>query len=206
MPFKTADAVIAVDVQADFTEYRQGSLIVPGTDRDYVDKVIAETSRFKEMGLPIIATMDDHPADHVSFFTNHPGVKPFDVIRIGEVDQVLWPPHCVQGTPGAEILIPEECIDHIIAKGTRREFDSYSGFRDEGGRDTGLKGLLEGLGAKSLIIYGLATDVCVKATVLHALDEGYEVRLVLGLSRGITPEGVQSAIQDMRTRGASIEE
>ena len=66
-------AVIVVDVQADFTQYRNGALAVPGTGPDYLEQVVARTREFKEEGLPILATRDYHPADHVSFFTSHPG-------------------------------------------------------------------------------------------------------------------------------------
>jgi nicotinamidase/pyrazinamidase len=206
MSNQIADAVIVVDVQADFTEYRNGSLAVPGTDQTYLEEVTRATRQYKEMGLPIIATMDHHPPDHVSFYTNHPGAKPFDVIHVGQLEQVLWPPHCVQGTPGAEILIPSELFTRVVQTGSRPEFDSYSGFRDDGGNDTGLKAVLETLGAKRLIIFGLATDYCVRATVLHALEEGFRVKLVLRLSKGITPEGTRAAVEEMRERGAVIEE
>jgi nicotinamidase/pyrazinamidase len=206
MQQRVSEAVVAVDVQADFTEFRSGSLVVPGTDDGYVREVIEATKEFKSKGMPIVATMDNHPADHVSFFTNHPGSKAFDVVRIGDLEQVLWPPHCVQKTSGAEILIPRDLITTVVETGTRRVYDCYSGFRDDGGNDTGLKAVLKDLGAKRLIVYGLATDVCVRATVLHALEEGFEVKLLLNLSRGITPEGTQAAVEDMRAAGAVIEE
>ncbi len=74
------EAVIVINVQADFTEVRDGSLKVPGTDQAFVDRVVASTRSFKDDRIPIIATKDYHPADHVSFVTNHPGAKPFDVI------------------------------------------------------------------------------------------------------------------------------
>jgi nicotinamidase/pyrazinamidase len=199
-------AVIVVDVQADFTEYRNGALAVPGTGPDYLKQVVDRTREFKGKGLPILATRDYHPADHVSFFTSHPGKKPLDVIRIEGREQVLWPPHCVQGTPGAEILVPSDLITGVVSTGDRTEFESYSGFRDDGGRDTGLKGLLEEYGARSLIIYGLATDYCVCATVLHALEESFDVRLLLSLSRGITPEGTRTAIEGMKAAGARMED
>jgi len=199
-------AVIVVDVQADFTEHRNGALAVPGTGLDYLEQVVARTRKFKEEGLPILATRDYHPADHVSFFTSHPDKKPLDVIRIQDREQVLWPPHCVQGTPGAEILVPPDLITAVISTGNRTDFESYSGFRDDGGHDTGLKGLLEEFGAGSLIIYGLATDYCVCATVLHALEENFDVTFLLDLSRGITLEGTRTAIEEMKAAGAKIEE
>ncbi len=206
MSDRGTQAVIVVDVQADFTEHRNGALAVPGTGPDYLKQVVKRTREFKEKGLPILATRDYHPADHVSFFTSHPGKKPLDVIKIQDREQVLWPPHCVQGTPGAEILVPSDLITAVVSTGDRTEFESYSGFRDDGGRDTGLKRLLEEYGAKNLIIYGLATDYCVAATVLHALEEHFNVTLLLGLSRGITPEGTRKAVEEMKAAGATIEE
>jgi nicotinamidase/pyrazinamidase len=199
-------AVIVVDVQADFTEYRNGSLAVPGTGPDYVKEVIERTREFKDKGLPILATRDYHPADHISFFTSHPGKKPLDVIGLQERKQVLWPPHCVQGTPGADILLPGDLITAVISAGDCTECESYSKFRDDGGHDSGLKGLLEEYGAKRLIFYGLATDYCVHSTVLHALEEHFDVTLLLGLSRGVSPETTYTAIQEMRAAGAKIEE
>jgi len=198
------DAVIVVDMQADFTELHNGALAVPKTGRDYVLDVIERTREFKREGIPVVATRDWHPADHVSFFTSHAGAKPLDVVRVGEVDQTLWPPHCVQGTPGAEILIPADLITEVISSGSRREYDSYSGFKDDGGADTGLKATLEKLGAKRLMVYGLATDYCVRATVIHALKEGFEVTLDLGLSRGISSETTQAAVDEMKRFGAVI--
>ncbi len=199
-------AVIAVDVQADFTEVRNGSLSVPGTDQEYVDRVIARTSSFKAEGIPIIATMDHHPQDHVSFHTSHPDAKPLDVVRIGDIEQVLWPPHCVQGTPGSEILIPENLITRVVRKGIRKEHDCYSGFRDSGGNETGLHAVLQGRGSTRLVVYGLATDVCVRETVLHALEGGFQVTVLLSLCRGVTAEGTKAAVEEMREKGATFEE
>jgi nicotinamidase/pyrazinamidase len=198
-------AVIVVDVQADFTEYRNGALAISGTDAAYVEEVIGKTREFMELSLPIFATRDYHPADHVSFVTSHPGTKPLDVVVVEGRQQVVWPPHCVQGTPGADILIPEDLITSIISTGAHSRFESYSGFRDDGGNDTGLQGLLEKLGTKALIIYGLATDYCVKATVLHALELKYQVKLLLDLSRGVAPDTTRTAIEEMKAAGAEIE-
>ncbi|MBI4966058.1 MAG: isochorismatase family protein [Desulfomonile tiedjei] len=206
MARKSRQAVIVVDFQADFTELRNGALAVPDTGAEYVDEVISRTSAFKKSGLPVLATRDYHPPDHISFFTSHPGTIPLDVIETYGHDQVLWPPHCVQGTPGAEILLPPDLISAVVSTGDQPDAESYSGFRDDLGRDTGLKGLLEDLGAKDLIVYGLATDYCVQATVMHAREEGYEVTLVKGLSRGITPEGTEAALEEMKAAGVRIED
>jgi nicotinamidase/pyrazinamidase len=199
-------AVIAVDIQADFTEARNGSLAVPGTKADYLDVVIRRTAILKGRSLPIIATRDFHPADHVSFHTSHVGLDPFSLARLGEREQMIWPPHCVQGTPGAEILIPNFYVDHFIDKGRRRKFDSYSGFRDDGGAETRLNGVLKDLGVERLLVFGLATDYCVKATVLHGLEAGFDVTLVESLCRGVAPETTAAALKEMRSAGAAIRE
>jgi nicotinamidase/pyrazinamidase len=198
-------AVIVVDVQADFTEFRNGALAIAGTDNAYVQKVINKTREFKELSLPIFATRDYHPSNHVSFVTTHPGTKPLDVVAIEGREQVVWPPHCVQGTPGAEILIPEDLITSVISTGSHPRFESYSGFRDDGSNDTGLQGELEKLGITELIVYGLATDYCVRATVLHALELEYQVKLLLDLSRGVAPDTTRAAIEEMKAAGAEIE-
>ena len=90
--------VVVVDVQGDFTQFKKGSLAVAGTDEAFIKALHEGTWRLKRAGYPIYATQDWHPPDHVSFYTNHPGKKPFDPIRIDGRTQVLWPPHCVRVT------------------------------------------------------------------------------------------------------------
>ena len=196
--------VIVVDVQADFTELKSGALAVPETDAPYIDAVEKTTRRYQEQGMPVYFTQDWHPADHVSFYTNHPDTEPLQVIEVDGRSQVMWPPHCVQDTAGAEILIPVTESAKTVRKGVDRRYDSYSGFSDDGGHRTELENLLQQDGIKRLIIYGLATDYCVKATVLDALEAGYQVELVLDLCRGVSPETTESAIQEMKAKGATI--
>ena len=199
-----SQVVLVVDIQADFTEYRNGSLAVSGTDQRYVEQVIARTRQFHEQGFPIIATRDHHPPDHLSFFTNHEGAKVLDVIQVEDRKQILWPPHCVQGTPGSDVLLPADLITTVVCKGEHPKYDSYSAFRDDGGHETGLKQRLDELGTKSIIIYGLATDFCVRFTVLHAREHGYSATVLLDLCRGVTPEGTANAVDEMRSAGAVI--
>ena len=123
--------VIVVDVQADFTELKSGTLAVLGTDIQFIDAVEKATRQFLDQGLHVYFTQDWHPADHVSFFTNNPGTEPLQVIEIEGRPQVMWPPHCVQHTPGAEILIAAEGTTRTVRKGMGAKFDSYSGFADE---------------------------------------------------------------------------
>ncbi|MCU0560460.1 MAG: isochorismatase family protein [Desulfobacterales bacterium] len=196
--------VIVADVQADFTTWKHGALAVPGTDRAFIDQVRRATAAYKRQGHAVFAVQDWHPPDHVSFFTNHPGRKPFELIAIGNRSQVLWPPHCIQGTAGAALLLAEPLFEAVVQKGTDRRFDSYSGFKDDGGAATELDGLLQRRGLRELIIYGLATDYCVKATALDAAAAGYRVAVVASLCRGITPATTAAALETMRAAGIGI--
>lgn len=196
--------VLVIDLQVDFLECEKGSLVVPGTDKEYVERVERLTQKFKEMGHLIFATQDWHPPHHVSFYTNHPGKKPFEVIEIEGRKQVLWPPHCIQGTRGARILIDNNLFWAVIQKGRDRRFESYSGFRDEGGNWTELDTVLKVNGIKTLIIYGLATDYCVKATALDARDLGYEVLLLKDFCRGVSSETTEKALKELKEKGVKI--
>lgn len=196
--------VIVVDVQADFTELKAGSMAVPGTEVQYVSAVETATRRFLDQGHFVYYTQDWHPADHISFFTNNPGTEPMQVIEIEGRPQVMWPPHCVQDTPGAEILITAEGPIKTIRKGMNVKFDSYSGFSDDGGAETGLDDILQKDGIKRLFIYGLATDYCVKATVLDALKAGYQVELILDLCRGVSQQTTEGAIKEMKESGVIV--
>jgi nicotinamidase/pyrazinamidase len=197
-------AVIVVDVQADFTELKSGTLAVPGTDAQYIEAVETATRQLLQQGLPVYHTQDWHPSGHVSFFTNNPDAEPLQVIEIEGRPQVMWPPHCVQDTPGAEILIAAEGPTRIVRKGMDHRYDSYSGFADDGGLETEMDSLLRKAGIKNLIIYGLATDYCVKATAIHAVEAGYKVTVIEGLSRGVAPETTAQALEEMKAKGIVI--
>lgn len=195
---------LLIDLQGDFTELADGALKVPGTGKEYVDAVFQAVRVLKEKGIPVIATKDWHPPNHISFFTNHPGKKPFEEIEIEGRKQILWPPHCVQGSPGARLLIPEDSFLRIVEKGTDPKYDSYSGFEDEGGNKTNLDQALKEIGAQRLIIFGLATDYCVLATIRDARKRNYEVIFVEDLSRGVQKETVDRALAEMRALGVRI--
>jgi len=197
-------AVIVIDLQADFTELKSGSLAVPGTDSQYIEAVENATRHLMEQGLPVYFTQDWHPADHVSFFTNNLGTEPLQVIEIDGRPQVMWPPHCVQDTPGAENLITVEGSTKTVRKGMDSKFDSYSGFADDGGRQTEMDSILKKDGIKNLVIYGLATDYCVKATAMDAVAAGYTVTVIEGLSKGVAPETTAQALEDMKAKGITI--
>lgn len=195
---------IVVDLQGDFTEVKQGALAVAGTDEAYLESVRAACRRLFERGVALYATQDWHPADHISFFSSHPGKKPFEAVTIEGREQVLWPPHCVQGTANAEILLDPGLWRAVVKKGMDRRFDSYSGFRDDGGAETGLERLLKQDGIDHLLVFGLATDYCVKATALDAVRAGFRVTLVESLCRGVAPETSAAAIAEMKKAGIAV--
>jgi len=197
-------AVVVVDIQGDFMECRQGSLAVKDTDQPYLDRVNAETRRLKELGYPVFATQDWHPRDHISFFSSHKGAGVFDIVKIKGRTQVLWPPHCVQDTSNAAVLVDNTLFDAIIQKGSHPEYDSYSGFFDDGGQPTGLEKNLRDKGIKKLIIYGLTSDYCARATVMDAVSLGFEVVLIEDLCRGVAKETTRAAIREMAAAGVTI--
>ena len=193
--------VIVVDMQGDFTTYKKGSLAVDGTDQAFVAKVEKTTVMLKEKGYPIFAPQAWHPADHVSFFSNHADKKPFEAIQLEGRTQVLWPPHCVQETKNAEVLLDNDLFVAIVKKGKDKRYDSYSGFQDDGGAKTEMNGILKENGVKELIVYGIATDYCVKATAIDAADAGYKVTVVEGLSKGVAPDTTAKALDEMKAKG-----
>jgi len=193
-----------VDLQGDFTKAKKGSLAVEGTDDAYVKSAADATAKLKAAGFPIYATQDWHPATHASFATNHKGKKPFDVIKLHGKDQVLWPPHCVQNTPGAEILLDKKLFKATVKKGMDPQFDSYSGFQDDGGKKTDMDKILKKAGIKKVVVYGIATDYCVKATAEDAAAAGYKVIMVKNLSRGVAPETSAKALDEMKAKGVTV--
>jgi nicotinamidase/pyrazinamidase len=196
--------VNVVDIQGDFTRLKNGSLAVDGTDEAYIKAVEESSKKLKEAGFLIYATQDWHPANHVSFFTNHPGKRAFDVVQLHQKDQVLWPPHCVQNTPGAEILLDKKLFKAIVRKGMDPQYDSYSGFRDDGGKKTEMDKLLKKDKIKKVVLYGIATDYCVRATALHAAAAGYKVIVIKNLCRGVAPDTSQKAIEEIKAKGIVV--
>jgi nicotinamidase/pyrazinamidase len=196
--------VIVVDIQGDFTTYMNGSLAVDGTDQAFVEKVQKATLVLKEKGYPIFATQDWHPAEHVSFYSNHAGKKPFEAIQLEGRTQVLWPPHCVQNTPNASILLNNDLFIAIVQKGKDKRYDSYSGFQDDGGAKTEMDQILKKSGIDELIVYGIATDYCVKATAIDAAAAGYKVTVVEGLSKGVAPDTTAKALEEMKAKGITL--
>jgi len=195
-------ALLLIDIQNDFLP--GGSLAVPNGD----EVIPVANAAMGQFDL-VVASQDWHPAGHGSFASQHPGRNVGEVAKLADLDQVLWPDHCVQGTSGAELpeSLSAEGIDEVIRKGTDPNIDSYSAFFDNARRrSTGLDDLLKRHGVTELAVMGLATDYCVKFTVLAAIDLGYRVTVVAAGCRGVelTPGDVDKAIEEMRQAGATI--
>jgi nicotinamidase/pyrazinamidase len=196
--------VIVVDVQGDFTLWKSGSLAVPGSDEAYVKKVEEVTRCLKRAGFLIFGSQDWHPMEHISFYTNHPGKKPFETIQIDNRTQVLWPPHCVQGTENARVLPDNNLFLAIVKKGQDPRFDSYSAFQDDGGRKTEMDRILKRNEIGVVVVYGIATDYCVKATALDALANGYKVIVIEDLCMGVAPDTSAKALEEMKEKGVIL--
>jgi nicotinamidase/pyrazinamidase len=185
-------------VQNDFVP--GGALAVPKGD-----EVVPLINRLAAGFANIVLTQDWHPRDHVSFASAHPGKKPFETITLAYGDQVLWPPHCVQGTRGAELhaglKLPQAQL--VIRKGHHREIDSYSAFMEADRKTTtGLAGYLRERRLQELFVCGLATDFCVAWTALDARAAGFEVSVIEDACRAIDLEGsLASAWQQMQQAG-----
>ncbi|MGN6329587.1 MAG: bifunctional nicotinamidase/pyrazinamidase [Rhodanobacter sp.] len=196
-------ALIVVDVQPDFMPggalaCHQGDAIVPGIDR------LLRRGRYRH----VVATQDWHPPGHASFASSHPGAEAFGQILLHGQPQTLWPDHCVQGTAGAALHpdIDWSAVDVVIRKGSRREVDSYSGFRENHGPggerpSTGLAGWLRDRGVAEVHICGLARDVCVLWTAQDAVALGFRASLLWDLSRPVTPRSDEATRAALHTGG-----
>ncbi|WLS77084.1 bifunctional nicotinamidase/pyrazinamidase [Erwinia pyri] len=198
-------ALLLIDLQNDFC--LGGALAVKDGD-----EVIAVANHyageFSQRGQPVIATLDWHPATHGSFASNA-GEQPWTVGELAGLPQVWWPDHCVQHTPGAELhpLLNAGLITDRVFKGEDAQVDSYSGFYDNGHRKkTRLDALLKAQGITALTVMGLATDYCVKYTVLDALATGYTVTVISAGCRGVdlNPGDSARALEEIKNLGAIV--
>lgn len=175
-------ALLIVDAQYDFMP--GGALAVPNGD-EIIKPIQNLIKKFKH----VFWTQDCHPIDHCSF-----------VEQGGP-----WPPHCIIGTNGVEIH--KDLIQPImitVTKGMNPQYDSYSGFFDDGGYKTPLKGILQANNVDELFLCGLALEYCVLFTVMDALKEGFKVTLLYDACRGIDSKDQAKAIQKMLYSGCNI--
>ncbi len=182
----------------------EGPLGVPGA-RDIIKPI---NRLMKKVDL-VVATQDWHPADHGSFAANHPGHEVGEVIMLEGVEQILWPVHCVQNSPGAELVhrLSVRRVRRFIRKGTDPRYDSYSAFFDNGRHvDTGLADMLRREGMGAVMVVGVATDYCVKYTALDAKALGFETTVVADACRGVDlePGDAELALEEMSKAGVSV--
>lgn len=179
---QATDILGIIDVQPDFMP--GGGLAVAGGD-EVVAPVNALLARAFDHAF---ASQDWHPADHSSFAASHDGAQPFQTVRMPYGEQTLWPAHCVQGTPGADLHagLDQSKVETVVRKGFRRDVDSYSAFlENDRSTVTGLDGWLRARGFRRLFLTGIATDFCVAFTAEDAARLGYEVFVVEDACRGI---------------------
>lgn len=193
------EALLIIDVQNDFCP--GGALEVPNGDA-----IIPTINKLSTSFDVVLQTQDWHPQGHSSFASSHQGKAPFDTIEMPYGQQVLWPDHCLQGSEGAEFH-PDLETNHsqlIVRKGFRKDIDSYSAFyENDGETTTGLTGYLKSRNIDTLYAVGLATDFCVKWSVIDGLKEGFDLYVVEDAVKGIDIEGsVGQAWEEMLNAGA----
>ncbi|MBH2690314.1 bifunctional nicotinamidase/pyrazinamidase [Serratia marcescens] len=198
-------ALLLIDLQNDFCP--GGALAVTAGDAviPVANQAIAACLA---RGEPVVASQDWHPANHRSFAVNSHA----QVGTLGELEglpQVWWPVHCEQGSHGADFhpQLQRQHINAVFRKGQDTDIDSYSAFFDNGHRaQTELHGWLQSQGVRRLAIMGLATDYCVKFSVLDALAAGYPTQVIVDGCRGVNlqPDDSERALQDMACAGAQL--
>jgi nicotinamidase/pyrazinamidase len=183
--FHVTDVLVGIDVQNDFCP--GGALAVPRGD-----EVVPVVNRLARAFRNVVLTQDWHPPGHVSFASSHPGRRPFETIQVAYGEQVLWPDHCIPGTPGAQFHpdLDTRPADLVVRKGHDPAIDSYSALYENDHRtSTGLAGYLRDRGCRRVFLAGLATDFCVQYSALDARREGFEVFVVEDAVRGIDLQG-----------------
>lgn len=196
-------ALILVDLQNDF--FPGGALAV---NQAFEILPVINQLLHAKFDL-IVATKDWHPRDHGSFAPNY-GKKPGERIVLAGLEQILWPIHCVQGTHGSEFVQGWDVskVDKVVYKGTDKDVDSYSTFFDNGHRkSTGLYDYLRSKQITDLYLAGLATDYCVKYSMLDAAKLGFDnIYVIADACRGVNlqPEDSELALKQMQEVGARI--
>ncbi|HYW15401.1 MAG TPA: nicotinamidase [Allosphingosinicella sp.] len=196
---RPGDALIIVDPQVDFCP--GGALAVAGGD-EIMAGIVDLASSFDL----VVVTQDWHPKGHASFATSHEGASPFGTTLMPYGEQVLWPDHCVQGSPGADfhpMLAPAVERAHLILrKGFHPGIDSYSAFyENDRTTRTGLAGYLRDKGAGRCVLVGLAYDFCVAYSAVDAVRDGFGAIVLKDLTRAIAmPSGGGTTVDEAEAR------
>ena len=186
---KDKDVLVIVDVQNDFCP--GGSLAVKDGDA-----IIKSINSMQKHFRHIVLTQDWHPKDHTSFSTTNPEKEIFSTKKMPYGDQVIWPPHCIIGTKGAEFHkdLNTNNANFIIRKGFRKDIDSYSGFyENDRTTSTGLSGILKNLKTSRVFVVGLALDFCVQYTAIDSANLGYETFVIKGAT---LPVNIGNSVTD----------
>jgi len=196
-------SLIVVDVQNDFLE--GGNLEVK--DSNKIIPVINDMIVKGDFDY-IIFTKDWHPSDHKSFASQYENKNVFGVINLNGIQQVLWPDHCIQNTPGSYIhneIIIGKPNSYIFKKGMNPNVDSYSAFYDNDHKSsTGLSEFLKSKDVTRTVICGLAMDFCVKYTAIDSVNEGFDTTLVLDATQSIDTDK-SGHLEEMKNNGISFE-
>ncbi|MND90817.1 nicotinamidase/pyrazinamidase [compost metagenome] len=201
MKLRSTDALLVIDAQNDFCE--GGALAVQGGAG-----IMPLINRLAERFDTVIATQDWHTPDQISFASNHDGAAPFTEIEVAYGRQMLWPDHCLQGTPGADFhpdVTPAVTKAlAVVRKGYNPAVDSYSGFFENDHRTaTGLAGLLRDRGVTRVFLCGLAYDYCVRFTAEDAVREGFEAVVIADACRAIAEETATAARESFAALGVA---
>lgn len=199
-------ALLLIDLQNDFC---QGGALAVAEGDNTISVANLAIAACRQATIPVVASQDWHPADHRSFAVNS-AAEPWTQGELEGLPQVWWPVHCVQQQPGADFHpdLNRAALDYIVHKGQNPAIDSYSAFFDNGKRAaTGLHAWLQQAQIARLIVMGLATDYCVKFSVLDALELGYQVTLLSDGCRGVNlqPDDSKQAIAAMQQAGAKVQ-
>ncbi len=196
--------LIIVDVQNDFCPggslaVENGAKIIPSIN------YLTQSGRFDL----VIATQDWHPRNHISFASRYGNaVKPYDTVA----GETVWPDHCIQGSEGAKLhpVLDQRAINIIVRKGMNIDADSYSAFNDSDGVATGLKGIicsltLTGMYGSPIEIYicGIATEICVKATIIDAMHFS-NTYIVKNACAGISPKTAKETLNYLKTINVGV--
>lgn len=194
------EALLIIDLQNDFVA--GGALPVP--EGEFIVPIVNALQKRFDL---VCATQDWHPEGHSSFASSHAGAEQFSVLRLGGIDQVLWPEHCIAGSVGADLLsnLDQGKIEVLFRKGTSPDIDSYSAFFDNGHlKSTGLAGYLKEKGVDHLWVCGLAADFCVYYSILDALAAGFKITVVEDAVKAIDAVRWLKLKNELKAEGVSF--
>lgn len=201
-------ATLMVDMQIDFCE--GGALPVKGADPTWQAFMVSQVEALRKIAGVTVLTGDNHPKGHVSFADAGKGEVPYATVvnvnypGVGSYEQIKWPVHCVEGTKGARLVLPQQRNDLFWPKGRDCGAECYSAVKDELGRDTGFVDKLRALGVTTVIAGGLAADYCVNATIMDLAKAGIHVVILTDWTHWVNPAVRTSNIKAWQAAGIIV--